>query len=184
MFFKISKESGRTMLEMISLLAIMGILTIGAFAWYGRSINKLHLNNLLEELRKIAVLTQERSSRLTRNIYKDAGVTAYGYGLPKKSASPKEIEERFGLPVGSKEYHAIKMKVGAINGGKGITKGLCEALMAEVYDPEEASVGPTVGSVLALYQEDGKKNLSSCGTENPDGTYSNIPETIWIAIKM
>ena len=37
---------GRTLLEMIGVISIMGLLTVGGFSLYGRSVAKMRLNNL------------------------------------------------------------------------------------------------------------------------------------------
>ena len=42
-------ESGRSMVEMLAVLAIIGVLSIGGVAGYGYAINKYRANELMNE---------------------------------------------------------------------------------------------------------------------------------------
>ena len=49
-------ESGRTMVEMLGVLAIMGVLSIGGIAGYTIAMNKYRANEILNEAQKRAAL--------------------------------------------------------------------------------------------------------------------------------
>ena len=55
-------ESGRSMVEMLGVLAIAGVLTIGGVAGYNMAITKHRVNELHEFLRRTTVLTQSLPS--------------------------------------------------------------------------------------------------------------------------
>lgn len=53
---KIPQEMGRSMIEMLGVLAIVGILSISAFVGYSYAINKHRANTILEDVKQLAVL--------------------------------------------------------------------------------------------------------------------------------
>ena len=53
--YSLRTQIGRSMVEMLAVLAIIGILSIGSIAGYNYAINKNHANNLLDEASKMAL---------------------------------------------------------------------------------------------------------------------------------
>ena len=51
----LKNESGRSMVEMLGVLAIMGMLSIGGIAGYRWAVDKNEANTILNEVRKRAV---------------------------------------------------------------------------------------------------------------------------------
>lgn len=65
--FKALKESGRSMVEILGVLAIVGILSIGAVAGFNYGIFKYHLNSILHDLNVLSVAAIS-DSFMERNI--------------------------------------------------------------------------------------------------------------------
>ena len=51
----LKNENGRTLVEMIGVLGLIGLLTVGGMTWYGESLSKVKANDLLTEVRKRAL---------------------------------------------------------------------------------------------------------------------------------
>ncbi|MDD3669004.1 MAG: hypothetical protein PHX68_01780 [Alphaproteobacteria bacterium] len=49
-------ETGRTFVEMLGVLAVVGVLTIGGIAGYRHAVDRIEANELLAEVRNRAVL--------------------------------------------------------------------------------------------------------------------------------
>lgn len=57
------KEKGRSMVEMLSVLAIIGILSIGAATGYTIAMNRHKANQILDLATKISLAAQTATSR-------------------------------------------------------------------------------------------------------------------------
>ena len=66
-------ERGRSMVEMLGVLAVMGVLSIGGVAGYRYAIDKMNANDIINEVRKRAV-TASQQRILGQNI----SLTEYG----------------------------------------------------------------------------------------------------------
>lgn len=53
-------ESGRSMIEMLGVLAIIGVLSIGGLAGYTMAMNRYRANEILDYARRVAVSAQTR----------------------------------------------------------------------------------------------------------------------------
>ena len=79
------KENGRSMVEMLGVLAIIGVLSIGGIAGYTMAMNRYRANELLDIASKLSVLAQ--SSNMTEDewdgyyFYSPEGVAASGINL-------------------------------------------------------------------------------------------------------
>ncbi|MBE6449422.1 MAG: hypothetical protein E7013_01820 [Alphaproteobacteria bacterium] len=56
------KEYGRSMIEMLGVLAIIGVLSIGGLAGYTMAMNRHRANSVLEYVSRCGVLAQTRGS--------------------------------------------------------------------------------------------------------------------------
>ena len=56
------KEYGRSMIEMLGVLAIIGVLSIGGLAGYTMAMNRHRANSVMEYVSRCAVLAQTRGS--------------------------------------------------------------------------------------------------------------------------
>ena len=55
-----TNESGRSMVEMLGVLAIMGVLSIGAVAGYRWAMDKRNANEIVNEIKKRAVIASQQ----------------------------------------------------------------------------------------------------------------------------
>ena len=92
-------EQGRSMIEMLGTLAIMGVLSIGGIAGYGYAVDKYRANETIDELNKRAVIyaTQVLNNTLQAGEYLSHGEygdkTALGYTIEaNNSYYPNEFE--------------------------------------------------------------------------------------------
>ena len=177
-------EEGRTLVEMMCILCLMGVLTTASIGFYGRAVNKMHLNDLLDEVRKRALVSDAKSSQFTYGMYNQGrngsrGVTAYGYGVSdNKNSEWPVVRDSINL------YTIAKVPVGAINGGNPITNDMCEALLAMTFDFEKEPGEPKTGAVMGLFRDPGcTRRLRHCKMENDLNGSTNVPDVVCIAIK-
>ena len=192
-----TNENGRTMLEMVAVIGLIGLLTVGGVAWYGSAISQMHANDLLAEARKRTVGAKASSgmrNRYTEGMFdKQAGgraglngVTVYGYGIGDNKSG---VEKRtvYG-------HSATLVPVGKLNNGRALTLGVCEALLNSVVPTDDDQNPPKIGDVLALYQgtegECTKTRVDSCtlskvdtGDEEETVETADVPDVVCIAIK-
>ena len=193
MLFYKKSESGRTMVEIIGVLVMIGILTVSSLSLYGRAIGKLHANDLIDAVRTRTLVAKKKGSLATRGMFdrREKGAvytTAYGYGL---AADRSEIYQ-------NTSNGTMEVPVGAIHGGKGITKAMCRELMNKLKTEESENIG--VGDVVSLYvlssdpiPEEGNINCKAsreeldCNKVIPDENGQEIdapvPAVICIGIK-
>ncbi len=73
-------ESGRSMVEMLGVLAIIGVLSIGGIAGYTLAMNRYRANEIIDAASKVAVIAMSanRGEGGTANL----GSVAEGYTVP------------------------------------------------------------------------------------------------------
>lgn len=176
MFRKI--ENGRTLLEMIGVITMIGVLTVGGTSLYTKAMAKVRLNNLLEEVRKRALVADKKtSSRYTYGMFNAKGggaksVTAYGYGIGDNESGVNR----------SRTKGTVTVLVGKLEGtgGNPLEPAVCEALLASVVEGDEIKTG----SVVGVYEETCKTNLTACRSKDEDGEMVNeVPPVVCIEIK-
>ncbi len=77
-------ESGRSMVEMLGVLAIIGVLSIGGIAGYTTAMNRFRANEILDMAAKVSILGMTKNGRLasmvedlgTSNLHKVSNMTA------------------------------------------------------------------------------------------------------------
>ncbi|MBQ3696185.1 MAG: hypothetical protein II938_04395 [Alphaproteobacteria bacterium] len=160
---RMEKNSGRTLLEMLGVLALIGLLTVGGMAFFGDATSQVRLNNLLDEVRKRALVAEKKSSKLTYGVFdKQAGgasaITSYGYGVGDNNTGVKR-EAALGY---------VAVPVGNVNGGKALDASVCKALMKRVQEEKKHYAK---GEVVGIYEYSGgkcKKSKTDCTDEVPD----------------
>ena len=55
---KLNQESGRSMVEMLGVLAIIGVLSIGGIAGYTMAMNRFRANEILDAASKVSIIAQ------------------------------------------------------------------------------------------------------------------------------
>ena len=58
----LKSQSGRSMVEMLGVLAIIGVLSIGGIAGYTMAMNRFRANNVIDAAMKLSVLGQTNAS--------------------------------------------------------------------------------------------------------------------------
>ncbi len=105
------QESGRSMIEMLGVLAIIGVLSIGGIAGYTLSMNRYRANKIADVANKLASLAYSEcmSQLATGSVTSEANCNALKVG--------KNTAEHFGL--GTPENTILT--VTAINRTNGVT---------------------------------------------------------------
>ena len=65
-------QKGRSMVEMLGVLAIIGVLSIGGIAGYTTSMNRYRANQIMDAAAKVAVLAQTANQGQGGNVYAGA----------------------------------------------------------------------------------------------------------------
>ncbi len=81
----VQKEHGRSMVEMLGVLAIIGVLSIGAIAGYTMAMNRYKANQILDLASKLSVMAQtgyaadaENWNGITEEMYNELDMVDYG----------------------------------------------------------------------------------------------------------
>ena len=85
---KVQKEQGRSMVEMLGVLAIIGVLSIGGIAGYTMAMNRYKANQILDLASKLSVMAQtgyaadaENWNGITEEMYNELDMVDYSYGI-------------------------------------------------------------------------------------------------------
>lgn len=123
------KENGRSMVEMLGVLAIIGILSIGAIAGYTMAMNRYRANQILDLASKVSVAAQTAASR-ARNMndwnsmmiasYQELGVS-WGSGTSVNAATSSYEVTFWVEPEGDVSIWVNQQGIG--NAVKSITGG-------------------------------------------------------------
>ena len=141
-------EQGRSMVEMLGTLAIMGVLSIGGIAGYSYAVTKYKANETIDELnnRAIVYATQLQNGALLSGTVLRNGEfgdkTALGYGV---LATVSEYENEFNVTLSEIPFE------------------VCEQILKNYTIPTEISVNGNIYS-------DVDENIDICG----EGTASMV----------
>ena len=117
---KNNSESGRTLLEIMGVLALIGALTVGSIKYYRWSALKLRANDIMENVYK-RTATRDGSAH-SKNILENELQTSYHYGIRVPSLNCKN---KWMIPVGQ-----IKPN------DSPITPDLCKMLVSQLSGNE------------------------------------------------
>lgn len=95
-------ESGRSMVEMLGVLAIMGLLSVAGVAGYKNAINKHQANNIIEEAQRRAVLVAAQMQlhhNLTPTLDVDNSLGYANFGSDVITNQNSELKDQFGIKV-------------------------------------------------------------------------------------
>ena len=95
-------SSGRSMVEMLGVLAIVGVLSVGAIAGYGKAMFKYKLNKQTEQLNQvIGAMVRYKSSLMLNPASADAPVSDYQVVpiLKKLGEIPKEMYTSYDISI-------------------------------------------------------------------------------------
>ena len=68
-------ESGRSMVEMLGVLAIIGVLSIGGIAGYTMAMNRYRANEVIDAASKMAVIAMTKQGTPWKVTHNDIGLT-------------------------------------------------------------------------------------------------------------
>lgn len=177
-------ESGRSMIEMLGVLAIIGVLSVGGIAGYTKAMNKYRTNKVIDQLTMIVTnirtlyAMQRNYDGLDNDVAWNVGV------IPDEMTS--SVENAFGGAVTISEsgkFASDDDKAFTVTFG-GLTKEACVALATGDWGSGHSAgligVGANNGgqnatdTVSSLYlQADG-----SCPTSNATNCYINLPLSV------
>ncbi|MBQ8671263.1 MAG: hypothetical protein IJ525_01945 [Alphaproteobacteria bacterium] len=98
--FEIKNESGRSMIEMLGVLAIIGVLSVGGIAGYSKAMMKYRINKTIEQITLIAgnvrafFAPQKNYEGLSNTVIKKAKL------IPDEMWDGNDIKNVFGYRVG------------------------------------------------------------------------------------
>lgn len=112
-------ESGRSMVEMLGVLAIIGVLSVGAIAGYSKAMRKYRINKLTEQLNTV-INASARYAKSFSNLTADTTITSY---LVKMKEIPEDmikdsdtyIYDTFGNPLRIDYHPANSLGVPNVN---------------------------------------------------------------------
>lgn len=146
-------QSGRSMIEMLGVLAIVGVLSVGAFAGYSMAMEKYKSNQAVDEIMTIIREMKE----LGNNVSNREGVLQ-GYGattiLQSMEIIPDDSKNVLGYNisvVGFTNYFVVRYSIPQ--------KSLCKNIMLSGWYNELRE------SLYAIYTDSG---ATCCGAEGPD----------------
>ena len=147
----ISSQSGRSMIEMLGVLAIVGVLSVAGIAGYSKAMAKYKTNRLIDQISTVVSYTQTRFA--AQGNYKGcSGEVAYHLGLyPEEATKQCDIDGEytsscvknvFGgmLDVFASDLSPEDFTVTVMN----IPKDACSALAAMDWGPSFVSIGPVL----------------------------------------
>ena len=117
-------QFGRSMIEMLGVLAIIGVLSIGGIALYRRAVNNHHANTILDDVNRFAFAIIEKGSYplgedLPKGDFKESGIyTLTGHqaaGAGQFSILVSNVPKGVCEPLVDKAH--IEYKVGVVTAG-------------------------------------------------------------------
>ena len=127
-----NNQSGRSMVEMLGVLAIIGVLSAGGLAGYSKAMFKHKLNSTMDQLTML--VTNVRTMYGTQENYEDLDVSnAYKLGIISKSSYDTENSKMINPFKGYVTLAPVEAKADVANSGfsvayAGLPKEACIAL--------------------------------------------------------
>lgn len=82
-----ANEQGRSMVEMLGVLAIIGVLSIGGIAGYTMAMNRYKANQILDLASKLSIMAQtgyaadsDNWNGISEDVFDELGMEAYDWG--------------------------------------------------------------------------------------------------------
>lgn len=126
-------EQGRSMIEMLGVLAIVGVLSVGGIAGYSKAMNKFKTNKVIDQINMIStnIRTLYSSQRdfegLNNQVAKSAGIVSgdmYSGAADSNSDITNAFQGEVYITTG---YHNGKANAAYIIGFNGLPKSACVA---------------------------------------------------------
>lgn len=189
--FKEINQSGRSMIEMLGVLAIIGVLSVGGIAGYSKAMTKFKINKTMQQITEIATnirtlyAQQKDFNGLNNTMAIQMGV------VPDELATGSGTSYSYKGPV-QKISHAFGGDIfitydWAEDNGFGIeltnlTKESCIALASADWGTTDSS--GVIGIIIGYASDPGSHIYtstsifnSSCGTVTSDNQYATCPNS-------
>ena len=137
------KESGRSMVEMLGVLAIIGVLSVGGIAGYTTAMNKHRANKLLQQasLRAVVISSQIQKGIDNPTLAEFTDNTVAGATFTGLAAWNKDTDKRFSLTLtGVDEKICTQMK--ASIGQNSLIREMDESCTTITYNNDLSSTDP------------------------------------------
>lgn len=85
-------ESGRSMVEMLGVLAIIGVLSIGGIAGYTMAMNRYRANEIIDTASKLSVVAQTQSANPSSTGFNDSKVNLNAIGISATNVHGAQFE--------------------------------------------------------------------------------------------
>ncbi len=186
-----TNQSGRSMIEMLGVLAIIGVLSVGGIAGYSKAMMKFKINKSIDQISQIVANTRTLYAR-QKNYANISNKIMY-----KANLAPREMFEdgsgsyyatnAFGggveiFPIGSKFYAENETNKGFTVGYYGLPDEACIELATQDWGSDTSSgllsVGINTGSAWVGCQGENYGNPLAC----PGGSNISIPMPVDIAV--
>lgn len=189
--FKEINQSRRSMIEMLGVLAIIGVLSVGGIAGYSKAMTKFKINKTMQQITEIATnirtlyAQQKDFNGLNNTMAIQMGVVpdelATGSGTSSSYRGPvQKISHIFGgdifITSGWDENDGFGIEL------TNLTKESCVALATADWGTTDSS--GVIGIIIGYASDPGThiysstSNLnSSCGTVTPDNQYATCPNS-------
>ena len=192
---RISNQDGRSMIEMLGVLAIIGVLSVGGIAGYSKAMMKFKINKTIDQISQISQNIRTLYAR-QRNY---ASLTINGWSnykiLYKANLAPKEMFEGSGTnytmtnAFGGEVWIQSSSKTNNDNGGD-------KAFTISMHVPEEACIelatqdwGSDTNSGLIAVGPGWVSNVhigcsgdTSSGIACPGGSEVSVPMPVDVAV--
>ena len=119
---KVQKEQGRSMVEMLGVLAIIGVLSIGGIAGYTMAMNRYKANQILDLASKLSVMAQtgytsnpDNWNGITGDMYNELGMVDYGWGGSGAYETTFDVDKKGNVNVWS-ENNSIQNALRSVTG--------------------------------------------------------------------
>ena len=125
------KQLGRSMIEMLGVLAIVGVLSIVGITMYRRAVNNHHANTILDDVNRFAFVITEKG------------------GYPLEQVIPKGDFKESGIYQleGYQDVEANQFSITVEN----VPKGVCEALLPKAAIEYKVRVNPNTNEKGKVY---------------------------------
>lgn len=146
-----NNQIGRSMIEMLGVLAIIAVLSVGGIAGYGKAIEQFKVNRLIEEYGYVVQQLIEKGDGLRENVKDSAEVFYDSETISAMGFVPNTWKKRgrgFSNSLGHSVIFSSKLNLLSMNTELtiiGQTKGdvpnrVCKELMSKVYKPMHQTI--------------------------------------------
>jgi len=165
------KQFGRSMIEMLGVLAIIGVLSIGGLLGYRRAVNNHQANTILDDVNRFAFVILERSglaldAEIDKGDFVESGIynlkgyqseEAQGFSITVQSV-PKGVCEAL-LPKAVLEY-----KVGIVTAGGSVNDEIIYDTLNTDLCKETSDIAFYFGDTSGVCNEPDESGYTPCTT--------------------